>query len=440
MIRILGTDVLLIKNIQEVIQSYEPCDIVVPLAAVQELEGFKERKDEKGRKARETISFLDELRTYGRLCDGVKTRYGSTVKIETDCFDINDTDVPAGFDKRLLNNKALTVAKKMVDSGQDVVFVTGNVSERVVADCLGVRSESYGYAVDLDKVYTGWSEICIFDSEVQELHENRLIKTDRELIGNQYLFMKDSLGGVHLGRYDKKLRAITQLSNNLEAWGIKPVKNNVQQSFLMDALLNDNIKLVTTIGKAGTGKTLLALAAGLQKTINRKEYSRIIVSRAVIPVSRDIGFLPGPKEEKLTPWMGAIFDNLEFLSQDFSANKRDTKSTSAERVKSLMMAGPIELEALAYIRGRSISEQWIIIDEGQNISKEQMKTIISRAGKNTKIVITGDIEQIDNYRLDSSNNGLVHVINSFKGCEIYSHITLTKTERSALSELAGLLL
>jgi len=184
----------------------------------------------------------------------------------------------------------------------------------------------------------------------------------------------------------------------------------------------------------------MTLAAGLQKTLNDKSYKKIIVSRAIVPVGNDIGFLPGNKEEKLTPWMGAIFDNLEYLTEDLASNKYGSPSTPAERVEELMRTGILELEALTYIRGRSIPRQWIIIDEAQNLTKSEMKTIISRAGEGTKIVITGDIEQVDNHRLNSSNNGLVHVINSFKGQEIYGHVTLTKTERSLLSELAVQLL
>jgi len=203
----------------------------------------------------------------------------------------------------------------------------------------------------------------------------------------------------------------------------------------MDALLNPEIELISILGPAGTGKTLLALAAGLQQVINGGKYTKLIVSRALIPHSRDIGALPGTKEQKLSPWMGAIFDNLEFLTLNFAANKYDRKASPSEQVGRFVEEGYIELEALAYIRGRSIPGQWVIIDEAQNLTKENVKTIITRAGKGTKIVLTGDIQQIDNCRLTATNNGFVTLIEAFKGQRLYAHVTLNKTERSSLAAL-----
>lgn len=186
---------------------------------------------------------------------------------------------------------------------------------------------------------------------------------------------------------------------------------------------------------AGTGKTLLALAAGLHQVVNQNRYTKLIISRALIPHSRDIGTLPGNKEEKISPWMGAIFDNLEFLTRNFAGNKYDKKVSPSELVGKFMEEGYIELEALAYIRGRSIPGQWFIIDEAQNLTKENIKTIITRAGKGTKIVLTGDIQQIDNCRLTATNNGFVTLIEAFKGQQLYAHVTLNKTERSSLAAL-----
>jgi len=437
LIRVLDTNVLLDRSINEIINSFEPCSIVIPLAVVQELDTFKKLEDNRGRNAREAIRFMDDLRKHGKLHEGVELDNGSILRVETNFTDI---DLPAELDRKLVDNRILMVTKGLMQH-DNVTLITQDICERVIADTLDIPAEDYVVEiVDVSNIYNGCTEVNIYNDEVQQLYEERRIDCEKPYVANQFMIMIDSYGGNHYGRYDARLKSIVPLSKNLEAWGIKPTKGNTQQRFFMDLLLNDSIKLVTAIGPSGTGKTLMTLAAGLQKTLNDKSYKKIIVSRAIVPVGNDIGFLPGNKEEKLTPWMGAIFDNLEYLTEDLASNKYGSPSTPAERVEELMRTGILELEALTYIRGRSIPRQWIIIDEAQNLTKSEMKTIISRAGEGTKIVITGDIEQVDNHRLNSSNNGLVHVINSFKGQEIYGHVTLTKTERSLLSELAVQLL
>jgi PhoH-like ATPase len=439
LIRVLDTNVLLDRSIQEVIQSFEPCHIVIPLAVVQELDNFKSYEDNRGRNAREAIRFMDGLRKHGKLYEGVPTEYGSVVKVEVNCSDV---ELPDYLNRSLPDTRILMVAKGLSTHNEDVTLVTQDICERVIADVLDIKAEDYSVdSIDLKKIYSGWTEINITNDEIQEFYQSGTIKTRKKLIPNQYVIMNDEIGGVHYGRYDVSQKCIRKINSHYDAWGVRPVKNNIQQRFLMDLLLDDSVKLVTALGPSGCGKTLLALAAGLQKTINERKYRKLIVTRAIIPIGNDIGFLPGNKEEKLTPWMGAIFDNLEFLTEGMEVEKYSRGDpTPAERVEELLALGFLELEALTFIRGRSIPNQWIILDEGQNLTKDQMKTIISRAGEGTKIIITGDIEQVDNHRLNSSNNGLVHVIESFKGQDIYGHITLTKTERSKLSELAVQLL
>jgi PhoH-like ATPase len=217
------------------------------------------------------------------------------------------------------------------------------------------------------------------------------------------------------------------------AWGVRP--RNMEQTFLLDLLLNDDIKLVTIVGKAGTGKTLMAIAAGLQKVTEEAAFQKLLVSRPIFPLGRDIGYLPGSVDEKLNPWMQPIFDNVEYL---LNLSRNDKKS--GRGYHELMDLGIIEIEPLTYIRGRSIPNQYIIVDEAQNLTPHEVKTIITRVGDNTKIVLTGDPYQIDNPYVDSTNNGLIHVVNKFKNEKLAGHITLTKGERSALAELASNLL
>jgi PhoH-like ATPase len=216
-------------------------------------------------------------------------------------------------------------------------------------------------------------------------------------------------------------------------WGIFP--RNVEQSFALDCLLNDDIKLVSLVGKAGTGKTLLALAAGLSKTLDDGKYHRLLVSRPIFPMGRDIGYLPGDVEQKLNPWMQPVFDNIEYLLGSGTSQKR-----AAGRAQELINQGMLNIEPLTYIRGRSIPNQYLIVDEAQNLTPHEIKTIITRAGQGTKVVLTGDCYQIDNPYVDSANNGLTYVVERFKHEPIAAHVTLSKGERSELAELAANLL
>jgi PhoH-like ATPase len=260
---------------------------------------------------------------------------------------------------------------------------------------------------------------------------------EEEFLANQCLTLKDAANPSHtaLARFNRALRqAETLLRAPKEGlWGIHP--RNREQQFAFDLLLNEDIQLVTLVGKAGTGKTLLAIAAGLNKSADEGRYNRLLVSRPVFPLGRDLGFLPGDLEEKLSPWMQPIFDNIELLLgavEEGSKRKRGYKE--------LVDLGLVEIEALTYIRGRSIPKQYMIVDEAQNLTPHEIKTIITRAGEGTKIILTGDPYQIDNPYIDSASNGLTYVVEKFKGEEIAGHVTLTKGERSCLAELAANLL
>jgi PhoH-like ATPase len=239
-----------------------------------------------------------------------------------------------------------------------------------------------------------------------------------------------------MGRYSRELDCIVPLLKPVEGlWGIFP--KNAEQAFAMDALLNDDIKLVSLVGKAGTGKTLMAIAAGLVKTVDEGVFSRLLVSRPVFPLGKDIGFLPGDIEEKLNPWMQPIYDNVDFL---FGATGSKGRRGAGKGCQELMNQGLLQIEPLTYIRGRTIPSQYLIVDESQNLTPHEIKTIVTRAGDGTKIVLTGDSFQIDNPYVDSANNGLVYLVDRFKDESIAAHITLSKGERSKLSELASNLL
>ncbi|MEW6064273.1 MAG: PhoH family protein [Bacillota bacterium] len=429
-IRILDTNVLLDRPIKEIISSLEPCKIIIPLAVVNELDRFKGLEDARGHCARQAIRFLDSLRP--QLHQGVLLPTGHQIQVE-----VNHCNVllPEYLPKDKVDTRILAIAKGFREEQKSpVILVTQDICQRVIADTLGISAENYAAEqVNLDYLYKGWDTISISYDEVQDFYQLRHIEVAKDLLENQYVCMEDSLGGRHLGRYSKGL--IHPLRRDLHAFGLGPAEGNLEQSFLMDALLDPCIELVSILGPAGTGKTLLALAAGLQQVVNQRLYSKLIVTRALIPHSRDIGALPGTKKEKLTPWMAAIYDNLEFLTRNFAASKHDERCSPSERVEKFMEEGFIELEALTYIRGRSIPKQWILIDEAQNLTKENIKTIITRAGIGSKIVLTGDIQQIDNYRLTATSNGFVTLIESFKNQNLFAHITLSRTERSRLAAL-----
>ena len=262
--------------------------------------------------------------------------------------------------------------------------------------------------------------------------------TGERLRPNQYVILKDSANPNHtaMGRYSRELDCIVPLLKPVEGlWGIFP--KNAEQAFAMDALLNDDIKLVSLVGKAGTGKTLMAIAAGLVKTVDEGVFSRLLVSRPVFPLGKDIGFLPGDIEEKLNPWMQPIYDNVDFL---FGATGSKGRRGAGKGCQELMNQGLLQIEPLTYIRGRTIPSQYLIVDESQNLTPHEIKTIVTRAGDGTKIVLTGDSFQIDNPYVDSANNGLVYLVDRFKDESISAHITLSKGERSKLSELATNLL
>ncbi|HET9869895.1 MAG TPA: PhoH family protein, partial [bacterium] len=334
------------------------------------------------------------------------------------------------------------IALALKNRGENVRFISKDINVRIKADALGLIAEDFETnKINIEELYSGWTTITVKDAEVDEFYKTGKLALDaylgaQSLYENQFLLLKSDIheGKTALAVYKESLKQAQPLwFKDPEAWGIKAL--NREQHFALNLLLNDRISMVTLVGSAGTGKTLLALAAGLLKSLDEKKYRRVLVSRPIVPMGKDIGYLPGTKDEKLMNWMQPIFDNLEFIL-DKGHLQSDSEDVD-DKVQYLLDSHKLELEALTYIRGRSIPKQFMIIDEAQNLTPHEIKTIVSRAGVGTKIIMTGDPYQIDNPYLDSSSNGIVYLAERFKGQEIFGHITLSKSERSPLAALAA---
>ena len=418
-------------------------DIFVPLKVLEEIDGHKKRQDSVGSNARHFIRILDELRAKGNLEKGVRIGKGLGLLRVMSYGCLNDIVFPPDLDLRHPDHTIIATAKAVQSMSPDrkTVLVSRDINMRVICDSIGITSEDYvseeavssseelytGFVVQpmdeqiIDRFYAGES-IIVSEDEVDELWHP-----------NQYVMMVSNSNEKKsaLARFKSHHVPLTNVVNKKIAdWKIEA--RNKEQAFAIDMLLNPNIKIVSLVGRAGSGKTLMAIAAGLQQTIGMRSdenhYDRLIVSRPVQPLGKDIGFLPGTMEEKMLPWLMPIQDNLKFLMGD---------RTSLEMY---MDKGKIEVEALTYIRGRSIANAYIVIDEAQNLTKHEIKTIITRIGENSKIILTGDIEQIDNVYVNETSNGLAHAIEKFKEHPIAGHVSFKKGERSELATLASKIL
>lgn len=410
---------------------FKDADIHIPISVIEEVDRFKRDPGENGRNARQFSRFVDILREKGSLAAGVKLDNSeSSIFISTD-FDV--TGLPREFDQEKADNRILATAialRKQYPQSK-VELITKDINLRIKADVLGVYAKDYEpEGSSQDDLYEGYQELELKPDQIDAFYRDKKIAVETKLYANQYVIMKNAANPNHsaIGRYHASEKAIIPLNGNTNGvWGINA--RNVEQSFAMDCLLNDEILFVSLIGKAGTGKTLLAIAAGLHKTLDEGVFQRLLVSRPIFPMGRDIGYLPGDIEQKLNPWMQPIFDNVEFL---MGADKK-----AAGRAQELINQGMLNIEPLTYIRGRSIPKQYLIVDEAQNLTPHEIKTIITRAGSGTKVVLTGDVYQIDNPYVDSANSGLTYAVEKFKGHGIAAHVTLTKGERSELAELAA---
>lgn len=430
---ILDTNVLLFDP--QSIFKFGANKVFIPLIVVEELDRFKKDQNENGRNARYFARIVDQLREKGSLAQGVDLEGEGTLCISYLSNDVNIK--PQGIDLNLNDNRILLSALQLKQKGEDVILISKDINLRLKADALSVPSEDYETSdFTLEELYSGMKDLHVDAGRVREFESRRFLNLEEaemsQLYPNQYItLIADEIGGhrVH-GRYHAGKKGIVPLIKPREGvWGIHP--RNIEQSFALDALLNNEVNLVSLVGKAGTGKTLMAIAAGLECTIGHQSYSRVLVSRPIIPMGRDLGYLPGDIEEKLGPWMQPIFDNIDFL---FGGQRAKNQQTTWDE---LINQGLLHVEPLTYIRGRSIPGQFMIVDEAQNLSPHEVKTIITRAGEGTKIVLTGDCEQIDSPYLDSINNGLAYCIDRCKGESIVSHALLRVGERSPLSEMAS---
>jgi PhoH-like ATPase len=434
---VLDTNVLL--HDPNAILTFGDNDVIIPIYVIEEIDRFKKELSELGRNARAVGRMIDDYRHKGHLSDGVPTPTGGRLRV---LFTNQKLPAEMGIGQTM-DHRILAVAFDLKEREPDkaTIFITKDTNLRIKADALGIRAEDYDTEkVTADEIYSGVAEVQASGEEIDAFYRQGNLPVEKlkgyEPIANQFIHLRDESNGAHgaLGRLDPEAKNLLPLLKARgSVWGIQA--RNREQTFAMDLLLDDRIKLVSLAGKAGTGKTLLALAAGMHKTSEEGLFQRLLVSRPIFPLGRDIGFLPGDVEDKLNPWMQPIFDNVELLMNLTRKDKRQGRS-----YRELMDMGLIEIEPLTYIRGRSIPNQYIIVDEAQNLTPHEVKTIITRAGDQTKVVLTGDLYQIDNPYVDSSNNGLSYVINRFRGKSIAGTVTLRKGERSELAEVASDLL
>ena len=430
-------------------------EIIIPFEVIEELDTFKSSTDDLGRNARMIIRQLDQLRGEGSLAQGVTIKEtGGIVRIT---HDEKLSKVPPGLDPNKPDNRIIAAAYNLKMSGKRVVFISKDINARIKGDALGLVSEDFeALKVDFDTLYTGYREVAVTSDIIDTLYRDKEVNPadldlgEKPLLANEYVIFKDPANDGHsaLGKYRLDIERIVPLKPRRgPTFGVMP--RNVQQTIALDLLLDDQVKLVSLVGGAGTGKTLLALAAGMQKVLTDELYNKMLCARPIMPLGKDIGYLPGDKDEKLGAWMQPIFDNVSYLlSSRLNEGKEHGKeanghgnghngasTTVEQKMTSLIQSGKIVMEPLTYIRGRSIPNQFMIVDEAQNLTPHEVKTIASRVGEGTKLVFTGDATQIDNPYLDSSSNGLSYLVERLKGKAIVGHMTLAKSERSELARL-----
>lgn len=409
-------------------------DIILPMKVLEEIDKHKKRQDSAGTHARKIIRTLDALRAKKSLQQGVRIARGKGI------LKVVGADVhflPPDMDASVPDNIIISAALRQREDNPDrkVVLVSRDINMRVICDSLGLLTEDYiktKVIKSQTELYSGFTSVLVDDEYIDQFYEDEeMFLDEQDFYPNQYIMLVSNLNEkkTALARYigpDEPLLKIGSMRDGI--WGVKA--RNKEQSFSFDLLMDPSVSIVSLVGKAGSGKTLCAVAAGLKQVLEGKReyeplYKKLVISRPVMPMGKDIGFLPGTMQEKMAPWLAPIQDNLKFLMGDHTT------------LEMYMNKKVIEMEALTYIRGRSIANAFIIIDEAQNLSVHEIKTILTRVGEGTKIVLTGDIEQIDNIYIDETSNGLVHAVEKFKDFPIAGHVSLQKGERSKVATIAA---
>jgi PhoH-like ATPase len=436
-IYILDTSVILYDN--QAIQNFEENDVAIPITVLEELDNFKQGNSTKSFEAREFIRYIDQLseqytlKNWIPLNGSAKGRFRVIMDTHSDKLDATRI-----FDSPKADHKILNAALSMQEKHPDarVVLVTKDINLRLKAKALNLPAEDYktGKIEDIANLYSGNSILEGVDLDlINQLYQGANIEVEKIFdappTSNHYFILRN--GSSSVLTYFNPAKMILEKVDALESYGIRP--RNALQSFAMHALLNPDIKLVSILGGAGTGKTLLALAGAIEQ---RKTYRQILVSRPIIPLSnKDIGYLPGDIKSKIDPYMQPLWDNLRLVKNQFP-----TTDGKAKRIDNMVEQEKIVITPLAYIRGRSLAKVIFIVDEAQNLTPHEIKTIITRAGEGTKIIFTGDINQIDTPYLDAQSNGLSYMIDRLKGRDLFAHVTLRKGERSELANIANELL
>lgn len=452
------------------IYKFENNDIVIPLKVLEEVDKHKKRQDSVGLNARNFIRILDSLREKGSLEKGVRIDKGMGI-VKVVAYNSVDSrtpsDLTSGIADHMIIETALTV-KNSVPKNRKVILVSRDINMRVIADSIGMLAEDYNFSQVVDNsdaIFSGMEKLLVDDEMINQFYAGEDVYISEELAATQEVCLYPNMFIVLVSysnekktalcrfyEYNSPIKKVQEYTHQKLQWGVTP--RNKEQSFAFDLLMDPEVHLVTLIGQAGSGKTLCAIAAGMEQSITMgsmfrksnkedtftkmkydlqdedlQDYRRLIVSRPIQPLGKDIGFLPGTMEEKMMPWLKPIQDNIQFIM-----------GNDKTMLQSMMDSGLIELEAITYIRGRSISNAFIIVDEAQNLTALEVKTIITRAGEGTKVVLTGDIEQIDNVYTNETSNGLTYAIEKFKDSPLAGHVSFKKGERSKLATAAAKIL
>ncbi|MGB8467617.1 MAG: PhoH family protein [Candidatus Babeliales bacterium] len=452
--------------------SFKGASVGIPLIVLEELDRFKTETSERGHNARQSIRYLDTMRAQGSLRNGVPLARGGTLQVY---FPPDRSALLQPLDEQVSDNIILLTAQALKDQGHDVVFISKDLNARVKADALGINAQDYLKGqVSPEQFYHGWVhiEVPALSLKSEQPPELQLLLIERGVTVNEYVLVSSRSNPYNFrifrytARHEFKEIGMPHLEWPLEA-------RNPQQLMALDLLFDDEIQLITLIGGAGTGKTFLALLAGLHQVLLGGLFEKMLISRPVVPLGPDIGFLPGTIEEKLHSWMQPIYDNMDFLVHSINMQRRDLPSyemvyadhrrgmrhnnkqhhnnhnghhkkdrrashdARMESIDELVRKGKISMEAITYMRGRSIPYQFILIDEVQNVTPHEVKTLISRVGEGSKIILAGDPYQIDSPYLDFSSNGLIVAASKFKGQSLFGSVYLESSERSQLSKLVG---